>query len=113
MLDVMTQEPFRTPGRDVRAEAAAEKAAIANEWERMQGIGRRIRRKQIVAGLVASAIFLVGVACAVVVAIATDDPDSRRGARGKAYAMGLPIAISWMVAAAVGKRMWPKGFGVR
>lgn len=90
-----------------------EDASIQNEWERMQAVGRRIRKKKIIAGAVASAIFLVGVACAVAVAIGTDDPDSRRGARGKAYAMGLPIAISWMIAAAVGKKMWPKGFGVR
>ena len=87
--------------------------AIENEWERMQAIGRRIRRKKIIAGLVASAIFLVGVACAAAIVIGTDDPDSRRGARGKAYAIAIPIAVSWMIAAAVGKKMWPKGFGVR
>ena len=87
--------------------------AIENEWERMQAIGRRIRRKKIIAGLVASAIFLVGVACAAVIVVGTDDPDSRRGARGKAHAIAIPIVVSWMIAAAVGKKMWPKGFGVR
>lgn len=86
---------------------------VQNEWERMQGIGRRIRKKKIIAGAVASAIFLVGVACAIVVAVGTDDPDTRRGAKGKAYAIAIPLVVAWMVAAAVGKKMWPKGFGVR
>jgi hypothetical protein len=88
-------------------------ADIQNEWERMQGIGRRIRKKKIIAGAVASAIFLVGVAIAVVVAVGTDDPDTRRGAKGKAYAIAIPLAIAWAIAGAVGKKMWPKGFGVR
>jgi hypothetical protein len=109
----MADGPFRAPGRDLQAEAAADKASIENEWERMQGIGRRIRRKKIIAGAVASAIFLVGVVCAAAVAIGTDDPDTRRGARGKAYAITTPLVVAWMIAAAVGKKMWPKGFGVR
>lgn len=109
----MAQGPFRAPGRDLGAEAAADDAAIRNEWERMQGIGRRIRKKRIIAGLVASAIFLVGVLCAAAIVVGTDDPDSRRGARGKAYAIAIPLAVSWMIAGAVGKKLWPKGLGVR
>jgi hypothetical protein len=96
MLDVMTKD-----------------ADIQNEWERMQGLGRRIRNKRIVAGLVASAIFLVGLAIGAAIAVGTDDPDTRRGARGKAHAIAIPVVISWMVAGFVGKKMWPKGLGVR
>ena len=91
----------------------ASDADIQKEWERMQGIGRRIRKKKIIAGAVASAIFLVGVLCGIAVAVGTDDPETRRGAKGKAYAIGIPIAIAWVVAGAVGKKMWPKGLGVR
>lgn len=103
MLDSMADGPSRAPVD----------AAIESEWERMQGIGRRIRRKKIFAGLVASAIFVVGLAAAAVVAIATDDPDTRSGARGKAYAITTPLVIAWLVAGFVGKKMWPKGLGVR
>jgi hypothetical protein len=103
MLGDMADDPSRAPVD----------AALANEWERMQGMGRVIRRKKIVAGIVASSIFLVGLAIAAFVVVGTGDPDTRRGARGKGYAIAMPLVIAWSVAAFVGKKMWPKGFGVR
>ena len=78
----------------------------------MQAAGRAIARRRAIALGVASLIFLVGVGVsAVVVVLAEADETSRP--RAVARAITYPSVISFMIALAVLKKMWPKGFRTR
>lgn len=89
-----------------------EKAALAAEWKRAQGIGRMRRRQTTVATLAISAVGLLTLVIAfplLVESFVVGGREGRRAGRREALLPTIVIVVGISAAKALHKRLWPKG----
>jgi hypothetical protein len=82
---------------------ANEQQALANEWERMQGMGRRLQRKRFVATMAGVAVVLGGFVASVLLYLLWPMQ------RIPIVLLAGPIVVSLAFGWTVRNKLWPKG----